>query len=109
MGDVVILRNDSTPRMFWKLALVEELLPGRDGIVRAARVKVANAERNPRIFTRSVKHLVLLELNANSQAEVPVESEQEVYIPPAANDNESRLRPRRIAAIRGELLRKLYS
>ena len=93
MGDVVILRNESTPRMFWKLALVKELLPGRDGIVRAAQVKVVNAERNPRIFTRSVKHLVLLELNASSQAEVPVESEQEVYIPPAVNDNESRLRP----------------
>lgn len=36
VGDVVILRNDTTPRMFWKLALDEELLPGRDGIVRAA-------------------------------------------------------------------------
>lgn len=36
VGDVVILRNDSTPRMFWKLALDKELLPGRDGIVRAA-------------------------------------------------------------------------
>ena len=80
-------------------------MPGRDGIVRAARVKVANAERNPRIFTRSVKHLVPLELNANSQAELPVASEREVHIPPAANDNESRLRPCRIAAIRGELLR----
>ena len=109
VGDVLILRNDSTPWMFWKLTLVEELLPDRDGIVRAAWVKVVNAERNPRIFTRSVKHLVLLELNANSQAEVPVESEQEVYIPPAVNDNESCLRLRQIAAIRGELLRKLYS
>ena len=79
--------------MFWKLTLVEELLLGRDGIVKAARVKVVNAERNSRIFTRSVKHLVPLELNASSQAEVPVESEREVYIPAAANDNKSRLRP----------------
>jgi len=63
-------------------------------------VKVANAERNPRIFTRSVKHLVPLELNANSQTKVPVESEQEVCIPSAVNDNESHLRPRRITAIR---------
>jgi len=75
--------------MFWKLALVEELLPGRDGIVKAAQVKIVNAEQNCRIFTRSVKHLVLLELNANSQTKLPVESEQEVCIPPAANDNDS--------------------
>lgn len=46
------------------------------------------------------KHLVPLELNANSQTKVPVESEQEVCIPSAVNDNESHLRPRRIAAIR---------
>ena len=109
VGDVVILRNDSTQIMFWKLALVEELLPGKDGIVRAAWVKVANAESNPRIFTRSVKHLVPRELNANSQAELPLESEQKMCIPPAVNDKESHLRLRWIVAIRGELHWKLYS
>ena len=91
VGEVVILRNNSTSRMFWKLALVEELLPGRDGIVKAAQVKIVNTEQNCRIFTRSVKHLVLLELNANSQTKLPVESEQEVCIPPD-NDNDSPLK-----------------
>lgn len=50
-----------------------------------------------------------LELNANSQTELAVESEQEVCIPQAADDNKSCLRPHPIAAIRGELHQKLYS
>lgn len=40
VGDVVILKNDSVARAFWELAKVEELLPERDGIVRAAIVTV---------------------------------------------------------------------
>ena len=36
VGDVVILKNDSVARAFWKLAKVEQLLPGGDGSVRAA-------------------------------------------------------------------------
>lgn len=42
VGDVVILKNDLTKRLYWKLAIVEELLKGKDGITRAAIVRVAN-------------------------------------------------------------------
>ena len=45
-GDIVLVKSDSTKRAFWKLAKVDELLEGKDGQIRAARVKVANAERN---------------------------------------------------------------
>ena len=47
VGDVVILKNDSTNRMFWKLAKVELLLTRKDGIVRAALIKVSNSHRIP--------------------------------------------------------------
>ena len=40
VGDVVILKNDSVARAFWKFAKVEQLLPGRDGSVRAAILTV---------------------------------------------------------------------
>jgi hypothetical protein len=33
VGDVVIVKNDSTSRLFWKLAIVEELIQGSDGKV----------------------------------------------------------------------------
>ena len=48
--DVVILKNNTSNRMFWKLAKVEELLPGKDGNIRAAIIKVSNADRNPRLL-----------------------------------------------------------
>ena len=39
VGSIVIVQNDKTKRNFWKLAKVEKLLLGADGVVRAAVVK----------------------------------------------------------------------
>ena len=64
VGDVVILRNDSAARAFWKLAKVEELLPRRDGTVRAAVVTVlrgTSSNSNQR-FRRPIQHLIPIEL-----------------------------------------------
>ena len=36
VGDVVVLKSNSTKRAFWKLEIVEELIAGRDGKIRAA-------------------------------------------------------------------------
>ena len=33
IGDIILLKNDSTSRAFWKLGKVEELIPGKDGNV----------------------------------------------------------------------------
>ena len=53
IGDLVLLKNDSTSRAFWKLGKVEELIPGKDGNVRAAVVKVANNSGRPSLLRRS--------------------------------------------------------
>ena len=66
VGDIVILKSDLSNRMFWKLSTVEELLPGRDGFVKAAMVKVANSDKRPRLMRRSVKHLYPIEANAKN-------------------------------------------
>ena len=47
---VVILKDDSTNQMFWKLSKVEELLLWRDGLVRATIVKVVNSDQKPRLM-----------------------------------------------------------
>ena len=44
VGDIVLLKNDSTNRIHWKIARVEELILGADGKVQAAIVKVGNSE-----------------------------------------------------------------
>ena len=104
VGDVVLLQNDSTKRVLWKLALVKELLPGLDGRIRAAVVQVAGS-RN--LLKRSVKHLIPIEVRSNideftspGSTEPPDSSHRPVT---AVN------RPRRRAAIDGELLQRLKS
>ena len=44
VGDIVIMKCDSK-RIFWRLALVEELLTGSDGHVRAATVRAVKSGR----------------------------------------------------------------
>ena len=43
--DVVLLKNEGTARCLWKLAKVLQLLQGRVGAVRAARVEVLNTDK----------------------------------------------------------------
>ena len=87
----------------WKLANVVELLPGSDGKVRAAIVKVANSDTRPLYLRRVVQHLIPIEVKANN--------DQETQQHPVANPSspvvaDSELRPRRNAAIIGEIARR---
>lgn len=63
-GDIVILKNDSTNRAFWKLGKVEELLTGRDGKIRAAIVKVAGSKTRPTLLRRTIQQLIPIEVNS---------------------------------------------
>ena len=38
VGDIVILKEDGTPRLFWKLAKKEDLIQSDDGMIRAAKI-----------------------------------------------------------------------
>jgi hypothetical protein len=98
VGDIVILRNDSTNRVFWKLAIVQELLPGSDGQVRAAVVRVAG-ERS-QTLRRSIKHLIPIEVRVNNQQE-------EISSDEVTEPEKPQGRSRRKAAIEGEQLRRL--
>lgn len=63
VGDVVVLKNDSSSHVFGKLAKVTELLSSHDGIIRAAKIRVVNSEKG-RVteLRRPIQHLVPLEL-----------------------------------------------
>ena len=62
VGDIVILKNDSTSRAFWKLGKVEQLILGKDGKVRAAIVKVSSSNGNNQLLKRVIQHLIPLEV-----------------------------------------------
>jgi hypothetical protein len=57
VGDIVQV-YDNTPRVKWKLAMVDELITGNDGLVRSAKIHTASNK----ITTRPVTKLYPLEL-----------------------------------------------
>ena len=70
IGDLVILRDGSTTRCLWKLAIIEELIVGRDGEVRSAVVMVAGNERRPIRLRRVIQHLIPIEVNSKKNVYV---------------------------------------
>ena len=70
--DIVLLNdcsNDSTNRIHWKIARVEELIPAADGKVRAAIVKVGNSDKRPTYFRRVIQHLIPIEVKSSTNNE----------------------------------------
>ena len=65
----MLLKNDSTNRIHWKIARVEELIPGADGKVRAAIVKVGNSDKRPTYFRRAMQHLIPIEVKSSTNNE----------------------------------------
>ena len=107
IGDVVLLKSDSTTRCYWKLAKVEELIPGIDGRVRVAVFKTTSRDKRPVYLRSVVQHLIPTEVKAINEV---THSTQPVVIQPAdqvVRDNI--VRPRRTAAAVGEINRQLNS
>ncbi|XP_074608745.1 uncharacterized protein LOC141863176 [Acropora palmata] len=66
--DIVLLRNECKPRAFWKLAKVTELVRGRDGAVRSAKILcLTSSKEKTTELRRPVQHLVPLELRAGPE------------------------------------------
>ena len=99
VGDIVLLKNDSTNRNNWKLAKAEELICGADGKTRAAVVKVASCTNRPVYLRRVVQHLIPIEVKCLKEIEGREDSR------PVTRVNDSQ-RPRRNAAVVGEISRK---
>ncbi len=70
------MKSDKSARAFWNLAKVEELITSRDGVVRAARVRVVNQDNGKStVLRRPVQHLIPLEIRSDGeQTEAKVDS-----------------------------------
>lgn len=101
VGDIVILKNDSTCRSYWKLAKVEKLIEGSDGRARAAIIKVASSNRRPVYLRRVIQHLIPLEVGSNTYTELS-DSKPDEQVTRVTDI----VKPRRNAALIGEINRR---
>jgi len=62
VGDVVLVHDDG-PRIKWKLAVIEELILGGDGLVRAANIRTSTGRTK-----RPVVRLIPLEVSAQDKS-----------------------------------------
>jgi hypothetical protein len=91
VGDVVIVRSDERNRAKWPLGIVEKLFPGKDGVVRAVKLRAGKT-----YLERPVQHLYPLELSCDKRPATPETLNPEA--PP--------FRPKRDAAVAGDLRNK---
>lgn len=63
VGDLVLVREDNSPRLEWPLGVVTQLVPGQDGIVRTCRVRFRGSE-----FVRPIQRLHRLELAEHAES-----------------------------------------
>ena len=86
-GDVVIVKSDSKNRGTWPLAIVSNIYPGCDGVVRAVELKTVNGS-----IQQPVQFLYPLELACD------VTSTEAAKQPSHLDPDDSEFRPRRAAA-----------
>lgn len=56
VGDLVLIKEENTPRGVWPMGLIQEVYPGKDGLVRSVKVRTKATE-----LIRPIVKLVLLE------------------------------------------------
>ena len=66
VGDMVLVRNEGTPRCFWKLAEVSELIPSKDKLVRSVWLNVTTDGKLKKL-RRPLKMITLLEVKGDKK------------------------------------------
>ena len=90
-GDVVMVKTDNKNRGTWPLAIVNQVYPGKNGVIRGVQLKTANGK-----LERPVQHLYPLELECDLTPAVK----------PCLNPEAPDFRPRRDAAAAAKLRMK---
>ena len=108
IGDVVLLKDDHTKRIFWKMCKILELFTGKDGSVRAAKVQVADGKSGKKVINRPLKLLVPLEIasacaDRNNASAIDAGTDSYKL---DSNNSKQITRSKRSAALIGEMLRR---
>ena len=65
-GDVVLIHEDGVKRNKWSMAVIEELITGKDGVTKGATVKKIGKNGKLSILNRPVQKLYPLEISSSS-------------------------------------------
>ena len=107
--DIVLLMDEESKRSFWKQCKFVELIVGADGNIRSAKVQVGGSKG--KIFRRPLKLLIPLEISSkdystsanasknNARDAMPQQGSPQHCVARST-------RPKRIAAVVGELFRR---
>ena len=109
VGEIVIVKDEHLPRGLWKLGIVQEVLKGRDGLTRAAVVKIASRDRQHTILKRPIQLLYPLEIHCETTTTTPPRRplDPKPREPlPAQDDVTERVRPKRAAAKKADEVRR---
>ena len=109
VGDIVIVKNEQSKRQFWKLARVEELIVGKDGNIRSAKLSMPSDGANCKSLLRPLQHLVPLEIPVSKEGTISAadSDNSDTRNIVDVNDTLPVTRSKRNAAIVGELNRRV--
>ena len=68
VGDVVLIKSDERNRAHWKIGIVKNVMPGKDGKIRAVRLRAGQD-----CLERAPEHLFPLELQCDVEPERPAD------------------------------------
>ena len=69
IGDIALIGDDSKKRNQWKLGVIQELVPGKDGEVRGAKVRVASKGKTS-VWARPVQKLFPIEVKSENEGRI---------------------------------------
>ena len=112
-GQIVTVYDEGQPRGLWRVGRIEKVIPGTDGMIRSARVRVQSKTGRTTVLKRPIQHLYPLEIGyeKDSQPEIITTNEdtENNGAPPTPQHEDERSsvntetpqggRPRRSAAI----------
>ena len=115
VGEVVLIKEDEpAPRTQWRIGKVIELVTGRDGLVRGAKLKVLAKGGKQTVIHRPLQKLIAFEIaegvgkrKCDTEVEINDENETVGRGDSVETETENYRRPTRKAAIDGENARRL--
>ena len=107
LNHIIIINDDKLPRHQWRLGRIIELIKGRDGEIRAVKLLVGKSRS---VIDRPINLVYPIEYGIDSTDETSEMNSSECQnIPVNRNETSNYVsnRPKRNAAVMGELKRKL--